>query len=148
MGGIYMRPFIQQQQTAISGIVLAESAHPLQLKKAYPDLLKAQAAPPAWLVKLLIYTGIYRLLFTFLPLSNELPVDHRFNRNACDYFYKTVNTLFWEVENDDQNFADAERYTSFGAIPLTVMTGTSPVRINGFPVKEGQEYQSLVMSLH
>ncbi|MVM33954.1 alpha/beta fold hydrolase [Spirosoma sp. HMF4905] len=148
MGGIYMRPFIQQHRDDISGIVLAESAHPLQLKKASPELLKTLGAPPRWLVKLLVNTGIYRILFTFVPLSNELPIDQWFNRNARDYFYRSVNTLFDEVANDDRNFADAEQYTSFGTIPLTVITGTSSIRTQGFPRKEGQEYRQIVATLH
>lgn len=145
MAGIYLRPFIEKNKEDISAIIFAEAAHPLQMKKASPDLLKALSVPPHWVIKTIVHTGIYRVLFSFLPLSPEFPITHRFHQLEKDFFYRSCNKILEEAKNDNLNFEDAEQYTSFGNIPLTVIMGTSPVRYAGFkdPILR-DEFKSLV----
>lgn len=128
MAGIYLRPFIKKNEKDISAIVFVEAAHPLQMKKASPALLKTLSVPPSWAIKFMVYTGIYRTLFSFIPVSAEIPLDHRLHQLEKDFFYRSCNKILEEAANDDLNFKDAERYASFGNIPLTVIMGISPVR--------------------
>jgi pimeloyl-ACP methyl ester carboxylesterase len=128
MAGIYMRPFIQRNQNSIAAMLFVEAAHPLQMKMASAKLLKAISAPPHWFIRFAVNWGIYRILFLFMRLSPELPVNHWLHRAEKDFFYKSYQKLLEEIDNDHLNFADAEKYTSFGDIPLTVIMGTSTIR--------------------
>ncbi|RQO75500.1 hypothetical protein DBR43_09145 [Pedobacter sp. KBW06] len=145
MAGIYLRPFIKNNEKDISGIVFVEAAHPLQMKKASPKLLKALSVPPHWLIKFMVNTGIYRTVFSFMPLSPEIPVSHPLHQLEKDFFYRSCNKILEEAKNDTSNFEDAMRYTSFGNIPLTVIMGNAPVRYAGFKDPEvREEFKQLV----
>ncbi|ANI88138.1 hypothetical protein A9P82_01705 [Arachidicoccus ginsenosidimutans] len=128
MAGIYLRPFIKRHEYDIAGIVFAEAAHPKQIEMASPELLKTLKIPPHQLIKFLVQTGIYRILFSFIPLSPEIPVRHRLHRMEKNFFYRSCNKVLEELKNDRHNFKDAEEYNSFGNIPLTIITGTSEIR--------------------
>lgn len=145
MAGIYMRPFIQQNKNDITAVVFAEAAHPLQLKKASSELLKTIQAPPTWFIKFVVNTGIYRMLFSFIPVSPEIPVSHRLHQLERDFFYRSYNKLLKEVDNDDLNFEDAAKTENFGKHPLTIIMGTSELRYS-FIKDEAieNEYKALV----
>lgn len=128
MAGIYLRPFIEQHKHDILGIVFVEAAHPQQMKLASPQLLKTISAPPHWLIKLIVNTGIYRVLFSFIPLSPEIDVRHPIHQIEKRFFYRSYNKLLQEIDSGDVNFADGSRYTSFGALPLVIIMGTSDIR--------------------
>ena len=149
MAGIYMRPFITSHAKDITGIVFVEAAHPLQMKKASPQLLKAISAPPMWLIRFVVNTGIYRTLFSFVQLNPELSIDHPMHIHERNFFYKSYETLIKEAENDDRNFKDAEKYNSFGDIPLTDIVGTSDIRSAFFKDPNlKKEYRDLVYEIH
>ncbi len=131
MAGIYLRPFIKRNEQDIAGIVFVDASHPLQIKNAPAELLKSLSVPSPWLVKLAVNTGLYRTLYTFVPLSPEIPMHHRLHKQERDFFYRSYKTVLRELEHDRQNFEDAERYTSFGDIPLRVIMGTADVRYAG-----------------
>ena len=132
MASIYLRPFIQKHKAGIKGVVFVEGAHPQQIKKSSTELLQAQTFPPQWLIKFVVETGIYRLWFSFFPLSAEIPMDHQLNRMERDYFYRSYKTTLEELDNDRLNFKDAEPYDNFGNIPLTVIMGSSDIRYQGW----------------
>lgn len=128
MAGIYLRPFIKKNEQDIVGIVFVEASNPQQIKKASPELLKALQPPPRWLIKFSVSTGLYRTLYSFIPLSPEIPMHHPLHRLEKNFFYRSCNKILEELANDELNFKDAEKYTSFGNIPLTIITGTSEIR--------------------
>jgi len=148
MAGIYLRPFIQDHQKDISGIIFAEASHPQQLQSASPALLKALSPPPAGFIKFVVATGIYRLLFSLTSISPEIPFGHPLHRLERDFFYRSRAKIMEELANDRINFKDAERYPGFGAIPLTVVTGTSEIRYARIKSKAVRdEYRQLTESL-
>lgn len=145
MAGIYLRPFIKRNEQNISGIIFAEAAHPKQIEKASPELLKTLAVPPRWLIDLVVNTAIYRTFFSFAPISLEIPLNHPLHKLEKDFFYKSYDKVLEELNNDKLNFKDAEQYTSFGNIPLTVIMGASDIRyarIKDIAIKN--EYKYLV----
>ncbi len=145
MAGIYLRPFIKRNQKDILGILFVEASHPLQLKKASPELLKTLSIPPTWLIKLAIHTGLYRILYYFVPISPEIPFGHPLHILERDFFYRSYSRTLEEVEHNKMNFKDAEQYHDFGNIPLTVVMGTSPKRYDGIKnLKIRAEYQALL----
>ncbi|GAA4798076.1 alpha/beta hydrolase [Olivibacter ginsenosidimutans] len=128
MAANYLRPFIEQNRDHIQGIIFAEAAHPQLVKKASKELLEALKLPPRWLIKSAVFTGIYRLVYSFIPLSAEIPMHHHLHRLERDFFYRTCDKVLEELANERLNFDHAEQYTSFGTIPLTVIVGTAEVR--------------------
>lgn len=148
MAGIYLRPFIHDNPKDISGIIFADAAHPLQKQKASARLLQSFKIPPRWFIKLAVNTGIYRAVFSFLPLSPEIPLHHPIHQLEKNFFYRSYTKTLEELDSDDINFKDATQYKSFGAIPLTVITGTSELRftkIKDTAVKN--EYRQLITDL-
>ncbi|RAV29152.1 alpha/beta fold hydrolase [Sinomicrobium soli] len=148
MAGIYLRPFIAKHKNSIAGIIFADAAHPLQLEKASPALLKILRIPPRWLIALTVHTGIYRILFSFIPLNPEIPVGHPLHRMEKNHFYRSYKTILEELKNDTRNFRDARQYGHFGDLPLTVITGTSDIRyarIKNAAIRE--EYRQLTGEL-
>jgi len=148
MAGIYLRPFIKQHELDISGIIFVEAAHPKQIKKSSPELLKVLTPPPHWLIRWVVSTGIYRILFSFIQLSPEIPINHPLHQIEKDFFYRSRAKIMEELNHDVLNFKDAERYTSFGNIPLAVMMGTSEIRFaNMKSAALKEEYRQLVENL-
>ena len=145
MAGIYMRPFIAQHHDDIKGIVFVEAAHPKQIEKASPALIKALQPPPRWLIKTAIHTGIYRAFFSFQQLNPEIPLKHPLGQLEKDFFFRSVDKTLEELALDQQNFRDAEKYTDFGDIPLTVIMGMNEIRYRNFKNQAlAEEYRSLV----
>lgn len=128
MAGIYMRPFIARHLHDIKGLVFAEAAHPHQLREASDELLKSRFIPPKWLVNFVVNLGIYRTFFSFFPVSNEIPMDHRLQHAERNFFCKSYRRLLKEVESEQQNFDDASRHGDFGNTPLIIIAGTSESR--------------------
>lgn len=145
MAGIYLRPFIDRNKKDISGVLFLEAAHPQQIAKSPKELIKLLTPPPLWVAKLALHTGAYRTFFSFFPLSPEIPLNHPLHKVEKDFFYKSCDKIFKEVENDKLNFKDAEKYTSFGDIPFTIIMGTSAIRyVNIKDQKVKEEYRALV----
>lgn len=145
MAGIYLRPFIEKNKDDISSIIFAEAAHPQQLLRASEALKKSINIPPRWLIKFVVNTGIYRILFSFVPLSPEMPMNHPLHKLEKDFFYRTCDKVLEEVSLDARNFQAAENHPHFENIPLTVITGISDIRYK--KIKDQavqQEYKSLV----
>lgn len=149
MGAIYLRAFIDQHKQDIAGVVFVEAAHPQQMKRSSPEILKAFARPPYLGVKAMIETGIFRVLFSYHPVSEEIPMNHPFHTQFKKYFYKSYKAIYKEAENDSLNFEDAERYNSFGNIPLTVIMGNPAVWSGAIKdPKTRLDFEQLVDELH
>ncbi|WP_447642123.1 MULTISPECIES: alpha/beta hydrolase [Chitinophagaceae] len=148
MAGIYLRRFIKSNQQNIAGIVFVEAAHPLQIKRCSPELLKILKAPPYWLAYLAVNSGLYRLLFSFLPISPEIPKNHWLHKAEKNFFYKSYKKLFEEISNDKSNMEDACKFHDFGSIPLTIIKGATYVHLQKVKNKDlVDEYKSLSSDL-
>ncbi len=128
MASTYLRPFIESNKHNIAGIVFAEAVHPLQKQRASDALRASRSIPPRWVIDAAIHSGLYRLLFSFKPVSAEIPLKHPLHAMEKNLFYRTYKKLLEELQYEDRNFADAAVYNSFDAIPLTVISGTSAIR--------------------
>ncbi|WP_293915596.1 MULTISPECIES: alpha/beta fold hydrolase [unclassified Sphingobacterium] len=149
MGAIYLRSFIDQHRKDIAGIVFVEGAHPLQMKKSSPEVLKAFSQPPHWAVTAGVETGIFRLIFSKAQVSPEIPMDHPFQTQFKNYFYKSYDAVFKEAKNDVLNFEMAEHSGKFGNIPLTVIMGNPKIWSGAIEnEKARQDFETLVSELH
>ncbi len=148
MAAIYLRPFIHRNKEDVRGVIFAEAAHTKQIKLASPKLLKTLKPPPKWLIKLAVNCGLYRIWFSYFPLSPEIPFNHPLHRTERDFFYRSYQRTLEELQNDFLNFSDAEQYPSLGTIPLTVIMGSSKMRYASIKDPEIQmEYEQLTISL-
>lgn len=126
LAGITLRPFVHDHQQDILAVIFADVSHPLQIKNSSEELKKYLVVPSKWLVSVLMETGIARLYFSYKPFMTDLPLKHWMNKHVRDYFYKSYQTFLQEAVDDDPMFEQAEVITSFGNIPLTVITGGYP----------------------
>jgi len=107
--GIYLRPFVQNHDNDIKGIVLIDPSHPDQLYSAPDEIkrfLKIPVIPPKWLVKFASEVGIVRLA------SNDWMLCYSVKSGAIyDEFVYLMN----ETGNKSS-------LSSFGDIPLVVIS--------------------------
>ncbi|MGJ1197841.1 alpha/beta fold hydrolase [Sphingobacterium spiritivorum] len=149
MGAIYLRSFIDQHKKDVAGIVFVEGAHPLQMKKSAPEVRKAFAQPSPWVVSAGVETGIFRLIFSKIQVSPEIPMDHPFQTQFKNYFYKSYDAVFKEAKNDVLNFESAEHSGKFADIPLTVIMGNPKIWSGAIEnEKSRQDFETLVSELH
>lgn len=123
LAGITLRPFIQSHADDIAGVVFLDVSHPLQVERSSKELKKYLVVPPTWLVGTLVETGLARLYFSINPFISDVPGSHPMNKHIVDYFYKSYKTVLQEGRDDDAMFLEAAQITSFGDMPLTVITG-------------------------
>lgn len=145
LAGITLRPFIRDHSQDIAGIVFVDVAHPLQIKKSSEELKKYLVIPPRWLVTFLIETGMIRTYFALKPFVSDLPVNHWMNQHVRDYFYRMYKTFLQEAVDDDPMFEQSESISSFGDIPLSVITGAYP---NGVDFLRASPLAAEFMRLH
>ncbi|MBE8722672.1 alpha/beta fold hydrolase [Sphingobacterium pedocola] len=146
MAAIYMRPFVAQHRDDIAGILLVEGAHPLQKIHASAQLKTLLRTPSPWLIRFAVHSGLYRCMFSFLPISQEIPFGHPLHVRERDFFYRSVETTLDELQQDSFNFKDALQRPDFGDIPLMVLAGTSDIRYAGIKDKQlAAEYKRWVI---
>lgn len=110
--GIYFRPFIEQHQKDILGVVLLDPSHPdqgLNASKAIKKLMTPPIKPTKWLIDFVNNTGLLRLA-TGDPLL--------FNSAKNGGLYQGVKFLMEESSKKS-------RKISFGEVPLVVFTAGS-----------------------
>lgn len=145
LAGITLRPFIGRSHDDIGAILFVDVAHPLQLLRASEELRAYTVAPPEWLTTLLVETGVFRAVFSSRPFIAGLPVDHWYNQHITDYFYRSYKTVLQEAREDDAMFEEAGQVTTFGDIPLIIITGTYP---DGVDFTKDQRLQEEYINLH
>jgi pimeloyl-ACP methyl ester carboxylesterase len=134
MAGIILRSFIKNHPQEVAGIVFVDTSHPEQLTR-FPELAKAmEALPPDAMVKLASNLGLVRLMIKE-NYPSTLPADPtNIINNAL--FPSSLSAVLEEKNEFAPMSLIARDINSFGNIPLTVITGTSPNRINDFPDPE------------
>lgn len=145
LAGITLRPFINDHSRDIAGVVFVDVAHPRQIQESSAQLREAIVPPPEWLVTALMDTGLFRALYSIEPLVPDFPVDHWYNRHARDSFFKSYRATLELARHDEPMFAESAAISTFGNIPLAVITAAYP-HGTGFGFGDGplaQEYLSI-----
>lgn len=134
MAGIILRSFIQKYPKEVAGIVFVDTSHPEQLTR-FPELAKLlNDMPPDGLLKFAANIGLIR---AFLDESypSTLKTDS-INIVQKAFFPRSFNAVLEEKNQFPVMCLTANKINSFGDIPLTVITGTSPSRVNELPDPE------------
>jgi pimeloyl-ACP methyl ester carboxylesterase len=109
--------------------VLVEASHPDQLQRFPPKLIaqmKADAPPPRWVVRLAADVGLVR--FTSQSQYADTRPNDRINRVNQAFLPTSIEATVEELAQMPALLDEARQVTSFGTVPLRVVTGTSPTR--------------------
>lgn len=144
-GGITSRLFIKERAKDLAGIVFVDVSHPKQLEKSSQELKNSVQPPPKLFLSFLNETGLIRILYTNTAFTNAVPQEHWFNVNVKNYFYRIFDGMMAELENDKKLMKEAAEISSFGSIPLTVITAKYP---NGVEGARNKKLESEYLQIH
>lgn len=126
LAGLMIRSFVATYPKEVSGIVLVDTSHPDQLKRL-PAQLTEEGPPSRWVVRLATEVGVVRFLSSQSQYEGTQPSD-RINRANQAFLPISLAAAMEESARVPALLDEARRVTSFGDIPLRVITGTSPTR--------------------
>lgn len=127
VAGITSRRFIAEYSDDIAGVVMVDASHPDQLQRLL-ELGQPTEAPPRLLMEAASSLGILRLL-----LSNTYPgtiESDDINLRANALQARGLSGTLDEMINLPLLAEEASAITSFGDIPLIVITGAAPDRFD------------------
>lgn len=143
-GGITPRLFIKENAKDMAGIVFVDVSHPKQLEKSSEALKNSVQPPPKILLSFLNEIGVIRILYSTTAFTAAVPKEHWFNQNVKRYFYRILDGMMQELDNDDKLMQEASQIDNFDAIPLTIITAKYPNGVEGAKDKKlEQEYLSI-----
>ena len=124
MGGLTVRVFAHAYAAEVAGVVLIESMHPRQAKPSDSTTPPQVAAPAS---RLSIYTlpariGLLRLLAGPLDLKSGLSPEVANAYVAFSVVPRSIQTYIDEGKGMPESLAQAGAVTSFGAVPLIVLS--------------------------
>ncbi len=120
MAGITIRKFIETHKSDISGIVLVDASHPDQAT-LYPPKV-----PPRLMMNLMSSFGVIRLTSS-RQMPNTEPGD-RINLVGASLIHKGIGATFEEAAALTELSEDAKDVSSFGDIPLIVISANAFTR--------------------
>jgi len=134
LAGFIIRSFVAKYSNEVLGIVLVDVSHPEQFQRFPKEIKALSSMPPDWIIKFSNSTGIVRLFYT-RQYPNTIKTD---SINIINNSYLPVSLAAASEENKNLEALakEAGKITSFGNIPLVVITGTSESRRNEYPTKE------------
>ena len=129
VAGYILRSFVARHAAEIAGIVLVDAAHPDQWNRFPPVLNKN--LPPLWVIRLASNTGAVRL---FMPsVYPGISKNDSLNVVVNAYFPVSLPTVAEEFAYVRSLADEAAKISTFGDIPLIVITGTGESRKDDYP---------------
>lgn len=125
LAGVTLRAFIARYPREVRGLVLVDASHPDQ-EQRFPAAQQPSPTPPLWAVRVASQLGLVRL-FSQEVYPNTQPTD-TINLLNNAYLPTSLPAAVEEQQQRSSLMAEARRVTSFGHLPLIVLTGTSPTR--------------------
>ena len=123
LGGLILRSFVADYPEDIAGVILVDSKHPTEQKFMSAELYRmTNAGLPGGFMKFANAVGLLRQMFkdTF-PDTREY--DY-LNTLIPALLYKGADAILEEQEQMPQLYLEASKITSFGDIPLIVMSAS------------------------
>ena len=136
LAGVTLRAFIAQYPHEVCGLVLVDASHPDQGQR-FPAAHQPAPPPPLWVVRVASQLGLVRL-FSQEVYPGTRPTDTINLRNNA-YLPTSLPAAVEEQQQRSVLLAEARRVTSFGHLPLIVLTGTSPTRNREYADKAFQQ---------
>ncbi|MFN8377485.1 MAG: alpha/beta hydrolase [Anaerolineae bacterium] len=123
LGGLSVRVFVQRYPTEVAGVVLIDSMSPRQMTQP-PSQTEAQTPAPSGgsaLPAVLARMGLVRVLAGQL-ITQGLPREVQPAHNAFSVTPRSVQAFADEGAALQESLAQADAVTSFGDLPLVVLT--------------------------
>lgn len=147
LGGYYVRSFVQEYSDDVEGIVLVDTSHPEQFERL-EEILAAEVYPPskpAWIASFLDWVGYRRLFSTPSAITGTKITDSINVRNHALRHMRS-NAVNEEGGNVMELANEAGNITSFGNIPLIVISATSAGKFSAVPTIELKEAGARIWS--
>jgi pimeloyl-ACP methyl ester carboxylesterase len=124
LGGLTVRVFAHEYAAEVAGVVLIDSMHPSQAKPVAAGRSPQTAAPASRLsiVTLPARIGLLRLLAGPLDLRGGLSPEVANAYVAFAVVPRQIQTTLDESKGMSESLAQAKAVTSFGAVPLIVLS--------------------------
>jgi pimeloyl-ACP methyl ester carboxylesterase len=131
LAGLTLRPFITKNAKDIGAIVFVDTSNPAQLDR----MTEPNKKPAIWKMKLKwnidSSLGGHRVMYPRLfPNTNA---EDRINTVGQAIAPNHASGILDEMVNLEALTKETRQITSFGNIPLVVITGDSPTRYNSLP---------------
>jgi pimeloyl-ACP methyl ester carboxylesterase len=146
--GLSLRSFVAKYPKEVSGIIFVDVSHPDQfnrLKEVFGSMAFRQS--PKWINRLACSVGIVRMqakTFSFINTS----VTDSINIITRKFLPKSFPAVSEEEGNALAIIEETGKITSFGDIPLIVITGTGDSRRASFPTEEmAVKYEEIWMGM-
>ena len=126
LGGLTVRIFVHDYPTEVAGVVLIESMNPGQMAQSQKEIAPQTSYQPSAfsLPFLLGRIGLVRVLAEPLGLIQNLPAQTQSAYAAFAVTPRTVQEWVDEFSSVQVSLAQAEAVSSFGDLPLIVLTAT------------------------
>lgn len=124
LAGCSLRPFIRDHSSDIAGLVFVDVSHPEQNERGSAALQEKMKNSLPNIATLRFATGFgpLRVFMNKNPYYTELPNDDPKNVAYRQNFFRSVDGLIAEIKGVPAVFQQAKEITSFGSIPLTVIS--------------------------
>ena len=134
LAGFLIRSFVAKYPNEVLGIVFVDVSHPEQFQRFPKEIKALSSMPPEWIIKFATSIGIVRLFFKG-QYPNTVKTDS-INIINNSFLPCSLAAVSEENKNIEALAEEAGKITSFGNIPLVVITGSSEKRRNEYPTKE------------
>jgi len=123
LAGLFLRSFIEDHKSDISGIVFVDVSHPEQNIRRPKNLESLSKFQSSSLIRFANSTGLLRLFYrnTYPNTSKEDSI----NLIVHTLFYKGISTFIEEQNSLGNLLEESKPRYSFDSIPLRIITGTS-----------------------
>jgi pimeloyl-ACP methyl ester carboxylesterase len=135
MAGYMLRSFIKNHSDEVAGIVFVDVSHPDQLNRFPKEIRAMMSTPPGWITILKSSVGITRWFASQERYPATLENDP-INNITNAYMPRSLPAVMEELTNFEKLGNEAGAISSFGDIPLIVITGTGEQRMDEFTNKD------------
>ncbi len=132
LAGITLPPFVTSNAEDVAAVVLVDASHHDQINRFPSEINNMNQTPPRWIIDMLIPFGVARLITPSLVFPNTNAED-RINIVGGAVALNNLSGFLDEMENVEALADEASNLTSFGNIPVVVITGASPTRNDVLP---------------
>ena len=134
IAGLTLRSFIAKYPKEVSGVVFVDVSCPDMMNRFPKDFKALMKTPPQWLVKLANSIGMIHFYYeTIYPKTKK---TDSINVRTNELTFKSLYAVLEEINNLNYMLDEASHVTSFGNIPLVIITGAASNRYDDLPTEK------------
>lgn len=131
LGGMFVKFFVKKYPEDVAGVILVDSQYPSDEKYLTPELYKmVNQGLPSGFLKFANTFGLARLMFKGMFPDEE---KYKYQNSIMPaLIHKSAYAVLEEQDNMESIKKESAKITSFGSIPLTVITAGDKNRFDSF----------------